>query len=89
MHMHQVVDAPDLHLDIDQRARGAVGLDPAGCGQQWHLYLAKLERRRATELLARIPKMGITYAVAAAQTPQYSVDSISTLSKTRPSQSTR
>ena len=51
VHMHQVVDAPDLHLDIDRVRAAQFGLTAAGCGQQ-HLYLAELERRRATELLA-------------------------------------
>jgi len=52
VHMHQVVNAPDLHLDIDRVRAAQFGLTQQDVAKQ-HLYLTQLQRCGAAELLAR------------------------------------
>ncbi len=51
VHMHQVVNAPDLHYDIDRVRAAQFGLTQQDVAKQ-HLHLAQFERGRAAEFLA-------------------------------------
>jgi multidrug efflux pump subunit AcrB len=79
VHMHQVVDAPDLHLDIDRVRAAQFGLTQQDVANSIYISLSSSAAVQPNFWLD--PKMGITYAVAA-QTPQYSVDSINALQNT-------
>src|SRR6202162_5206919 len=79
VHMHQVVDAPDLHLDIDRVRAAQFGLTQQDVANSLSLFLSSSAAVQPNFWLD--PKMGITYAVAA-QTPQYSIDSIKALRNT-------
>ncbi|AXC12603.1 Cation efflux system protein CusA [Acidisarcina polymorpha] len=79
VHLHQVVDAPDLHLDIDRVRAAQFGLTQQDVANS--LYIS-LSSSAAVQPNFRLdPKMGITYTVAA-QTPQYSINSINALQNT-------
>ena len=79
VHMHQVVDAPDLHLDIDRVRAAQFGLTQQDVANSLYISLSSSAAVQPNFWLD--PKMGITYAVAA-QTPQYSVDSVNALKNT-------
>jgi multidrug efflux pump subunit AcrB len=79
VHMHQVVDAPDLHLEVDRVRAAQFGLTQQDVANSIYISLASSAAVQPNFWLD--PKMGITYAVAA-QTPQYSVDSINALQNT-------
>jgi CzcA family heavy metal efflux pump len=79
VHMHQVVDAPDLHLDIDRVRAAQFGLTQQDVANSLYISLSSSAAVQPNFWLD--PKMGITYAVAA-QTPQYSIDSINALQNT-------
>jgi len=79
VHMHQVVDAPDLHLDIDRVRAAQFGLTEQDVANSLYISLSSSAAVQPNFWLD--PKMGITYTVAA-QTPQYSIDSINALQNT-------
>ena len=79
VHMHQVVDAPDLHLDIDRVRAAQFGLTQQDVANSLYISLSSSAAVQPNFWLD--PKMGITYTVAA-QTPQYSVNSINALQNT-------
>jgi multidrug efflux pump subunit AcrB len=77
--MHQVVNAPDLHLDIDRVRAAEFGLTQQDVANSIYISLSSSAAVQPNFWLD--PKMGITYAVAA-QTPQYQIDSINALENT-------
>jgi multidrug efflux pump subunit AcrB len=77
--MHQVVDAPDLHLDIDRVRAAQFGLTQQDVANSIYISLSSSAAVQPNFWLD--PKMGITYTVAA-QTPQYSINSINALENT-------
>lgn len=79
VHMHQVVNAPDLHLDIDRVRAAQFGLTQQDVANSLYVSLSSSAAVQPNFWLD--PKMGITYTVAA-QTPQYSIDSINALQNT-------
>ncbi len=79
VHMHQVVDAPDLHLDIDRVRAAQFGLTQQDVANSLYISLSSSAAVQPNFWLD--PKMGITYAVAT-QTPQYKLDSINALQNT-------
>ncbi len=79
VHMHQVIDAPDLHLDIDRVRAAQFGLTQQDVANSIYISLSSSSAVQPNFWLD--PKMGITYMVAA-QTPQYRVNSINALETT-------
>jgi CzcA family heavy metal efflux pump len=79
VHLHQVVNAPDLHLDIDRVRAAQFGLTQQDVANSIYISLSSSAAVQPNFWLD--PKMGITYSVAA-QTPQYSIDSINALQNT-------
>lgn len=79
VHMHQVVDAPDIHLDVDRVRAAQFGLTQQDVANSLYISLSSSAAVQPNFWLD--PKMGITYSVAA-QTPQYRVDSINALQNT-------
>jgi CzcA family heavy metal efflux pump len=79
VHMHQVVSAPDLHLDIDRVRAAQFGLTQQDVANSIYISLSSSSAVQPNFWLD--PKMGITYMVAA-QTPQYRVNSINALENT-------
>jgi CzcA family heavy metal efflux pump len=79
VHMHQVVDAPDLHLDVDRVRAAQFGLTQQDVANSLYISLSSSAAVQPNFWLD--PKMGITYTVAA-QTPQYNIDSINALQNT-------
>lgn len=79
VHMHQVVNAPDLHLDIDRVRAAQFGLTQQDVANSIYISLSSSSAVQPNFWLD--PKMGITYMVAA-QTPQYRVNSINALENT-------
>jgi len=79
VHMHQVVNAPDLHLDIDRVRAAQFGLTQQDVANSIYISLSSSAAVQPNFWLD--PKMGITYMVAA-QTPQYRIDSINALENT-------
>ncbi len=79
VHMHQVVDAPDLHLDIDRVRAAQFGLTQQDVANSLYISLSSSAAVQPNFWLD--PKMGITYTVAA-QTPQYRIDSVNALQNT-------
>jgi CzcA family heavy metal efflux pump len=79
VHMHQVVDAPDIHLDIDRVRAAQFGLTQQDVANSLYISLSSSAAVQPNFWLD--PKMGITYTVAA-QTPQYNIDSINALQNT-------
>jgi multidrug efflux pump subunit AcrB len=79
VHMHQVVNAPDLHLDVDRVRAAQFGLTQQDVANSLYISLSSSAAVQPNFWLD--PKMGITYTVAA-QTPQYNIDSINALQNT-------
>ncbi len=79
VHMHQVVNAPDLHLDIDRVRAAQFGLSQQDVANSIYISLSSSAAVQPNFWLD--PKMGITYLVAA-QTPQYHINSINALQNT-------
>ena len=79
VHMHQVVNAPDLHMDIDRVRAAQFGLTQQDVANSIYISLSSSGAVQPNFWLD--PKMGITYLVAA-QTPQYRIDSINALQNT-------
>jgi CzcA family heavy metal efflux pump len=79
VHMHQVVNAPDLHLDIDRIRAAQFGLTQQDVANSIYISLSSSAAVQPNFWLD--PKMGITYMVAA-QTPQYRINSVNALENT-------
>jgi multidrug efflux pump subunit AcrB len=79
VHLHQVVNAPDLHLDIDRVRAAQFGLTQQDVANSIYISLSSSAAVQPNFWLD--PKMGITYMVAA-QTPQYRINSINALENT-------
>jgi len=79
VHLHQVVDAPDLHLDIDRVRAAQFGLTQQDVANSLYISLSSSAAVQPNFWLD--PKMGITYTVAT-QTPQYDIDSVNALQNT-------
>lgn len=79
VHMHQVMSAPDLHLDIDRVRAAQFGLTQQDVANSIYISLSSSSAVQPNFWLD--PKMGMTYMVAA-QTPQYRIDSVNALENT-------
>ncbi len=79
VHLHQVVNAPDLHLDIDRVRAAQFGLTQQDVANSIYISLSSSSAVQPNFWLD--PKMGITYFVAA-QTPQYRINSINAIENT-------
>jgi multidrug efflux pump subunit AcrB len=79
VHLHQVMDGPDLHLDIDRTRAAEFGLTQQDVSNSIYISLSSSSAVQPNFWLD--PKMGMTYAVAA-QTPQYRIDSINAIENT-------
>jgi multidrug efflux pump subunit AcrB len=77
--MHQVVAAPDLHIDIDRVRAAQFGLTQQDVANS--LYISLSSSAAVQPNFWVDPKIGITYTVAA-QTPQYRLNSINALEDT-------
>jgi multidrug efflux pump subunit AcrB len=78
-HVHQVMDAPDIHLDIDRGRSAEFGLSALDVANSLFVTLSSSAQVQPNFWLD--PRMGITYAVAA-QTPQYLMNSVSAVENT-------
>jgi multidrug efflux pump subunit AcrB len=78
-HVHQVMNGPDLHLEVDRTRAAEFGLTQLDVSNSLFVSLASSAQVQPNFWLD--PRMGITYAVAA-QTPQYRLDSIARMENT-------
>jgi multidrug efflux pump subunit AcrB len=78
-HVHQVMDGPDLHLEVDRTRAAQFGLTQLDVSNSLFVSLSSSAQVQPNFWLD--PRMGITYAVAA-QTPQYRLDSVSAMENT-------
>jgi multidrug efflux pump subunit AcrB len=78
-HVHQVMNGPDIHLDVDRTRAAEFGLTELDVSNSLFVSLSSSAQVQPNFWLD--PRMGITYAVAA-QTPPYKVDSIGLLANT-------
>lgn len=79
VHLHQVVDAPDLHLEIDRVRAAQFGLTQQDVANSIYVSLSSSVAVQPNFWFD--PKTGFTYWVAA-QTPQSHIDSINALQNT-------
>jgi CzcA family heavy metal efflux pump len=79
VHLHQVIDAPDLHLDIDRVRAAQFGLTQEDVANSIYVSLASSVAVQPNFWFD--PKTGFTYWVAA-QTPQSQLNSINALENT-------
>jgi multidrug efflux pump subunit AcrB len=79
VHVHQVLNGPDLHLDLDRTRAAQLGLTAQDVANSINVSLASSMQVAPNFWLD--PKMGMTYPVAA-QTPQNQIDSINALGNT-------
>ena len=84
LHLHQVTDVPDLRVNVDRTLASQVGLTQRDVAQD--LLISLSGTLQAAPNFWMNPQTGITYSVIV-QTPQYRIDSMSTLASTpiRPS----
>jgi multidrug efflux pump subunit AcrB len=78
-HVHQVLNGPDLHFDIDRTKAAEFGLTQLDIANNLNIALSSSAQVSPNFWLD--PKMGITYLVAA-QTPQYVLDSVNAVENT-------
>jgi multidrug efflux pump subunit AcrB len=78
-HVHQVMNGPDIHLDIDRTKAAEFGLTQLDVSNSLFVSLSSSAQVQPNFWLD--PQMGITYAVAA-QTPQYRLDSVDAIENT-------
>lgn len=76
VHMHQIVDGPALHIDVDRVKAGEFGLTAQDVANSVYISLSSSSAVLPNFWLD--PKMGLTYTVAA-QTPQYQLSSLNAL----------
>ena len=79
VHLHQVLDGPSLHLDIDRSRAAEFGLTQQDVANSVYVSLSSSAQVQPNFWLD--PKMGMTYMVAA-QTPQYRVASLNSVENT-------
>jgi multidrug efflux pump subunit AcrB len=79
VHLHQVINAPDLHLDIDRVRAAQFGLTQEDVANSLYVSLASSVAVQPNFWFD--PKTGFTYWVAA-QTPQSQINSINALQNT-------
>jgi multidrug efflux pump subunit AcrB len=79
VHVHQVLNGPDLHLDVDRTRAAEFGLTQQDVANNINIALSSSAQVTPNWWLD--PKMGITYAVAA-QTPQIRIDSVNAIENT-------
>jgi len=79
VHLHQVIDGPDLHLDVDRVRAAQFGLTQEDVANSIYVSLASSVAVQPNFWFD--PKTGFTYWVAA-QTPQSQIDSINALENT-------
>ena len=78
-HVHQVMNGPDLHLEVDRTRAAQFGLTQLDVSNSLFVSLSSSAQVQPNFWLD--PKMGITYAVAA-QTPQYRLDTVAAMENT-------
>jgi multidrug efflux pump subunit AcrB len=79
VHVHQVVDYPELHIDVDRSKAGMVGLTQKDVANSMLISLAGSSQVAPTQWLDY--NTGVSYFVTV-QTPQYKLDSIERLMST-------
>ncbi|MGJ5819733.1 efflux RND transporter permease subunit [Paludibaculum fermentans] len=79
VHLHQVVDGPDIRIDVDRTRAAEFGLTHQDVSNNLFVSLASSGQVQPNFWLD--PRMGITYLVAA-QTPQRDLQSINDLQNT-------
>src|ERR1700678_619506 len=79
VHLHQVVDAPDLHVDVDRVRAAQFGLTQEDVANS--IYVSLASSVAVPPNFWFDPKTGFTYWVAA-QTPQPTLNSINALQNT-------
>ncbi len=79
VHLHQVLDGPSLHLDIDRSRAAEFGLTQQDVANSVYVSLSSSAQVAPNFWLD--PKMGMTYMVAA-QTPQYKLSSLNAVENT-------
>jgi multidrug efflux pump subunit AcrB len=78
-HVHQVLNGPDLHFDVDRTRAAEFGLTQLDVAN--NLNIALSSSAQVSPNFWMDPKMGITYLVAA-QTPQYILNSVNSVENT-------
>jgi multidrug efflux pump subunit AcrB len=78
-HVHQVLNGPDLHFDVDRSKAAEFGLTQLDVANNLNIALSSSAQVYPNFWLD--PKMGITYLVAA-QTPQYVLNSVNAVENT-------
>ncbi|WP_321474580.1 efflux RND transporter permease subunit [uncultured Paludibaculum sp.] len=79
VHMHQVVDGPDIRIDVDRTRAAEFGLTHQDVSNNLFVSLASSSQVQPNFWLD--PRMGMTYMVAA-QTPQRDLQTINDLQNT-------
>jgi multidrug efflux pump subunit AcrB len=79
VHIHQVVDYPEIDVDVDRSKAAQVGLTQSNVSQSVLISLTGSGQVAPTQWLDY--RTGVSYTVAV-QTPQYRMDSMSTLLRT-------
>jgi multidrug efflux pump subunit AcrB len=79
VHLHQVLDGPSLHLNIDRTRSAEFGLSEQDVANSVNVSLSSSAQVQPNFWLD--PKMGMTYMVAA-QTPQYKINSLNAVENT-------
>jgi multidrug efflux pump subunit AcrB len=78
-HVHQVMDGPDLHFDIDRSRAAEFGVTAQDVSNSMFVSLSSSSQVQPNFYLD--PKMGTTYFVAA-QTPQFRLDTVEKVGNT-------
>jgi multidrug efflux pump subunit AcrB len=79
VHIHQVVDWPEIQIDVDRSKAGQVGLTQKDVGNSLLISLASSSQIAPTQWLDW--RTGVSYSVGV-QTPQYRMDSLASLMRT-------
>ena len=79
VHIHQVVDYPEIHIDVDRSRAAMVGLTQKDAANSMLISLTGSGQVSPTQWLDY--STGVSYSVAV-QTPQYKMDSLSELLRT-------
>jgi multidrug efflux pump subunit AcrB len=79
VHIHQVVDYPEIRVDVDRSKAGLVGLTQRDVSGSLLISLSSSSQISPTQWLDW--NTGVTYNVAV-QTPQYRIDSLAALMRT-------
>ncbi|HZU96830.1 MAG TPA: efflux RND transporter permease subunit [Planctomycetota bacterium] len=79
VHLQQVMETPELHVDVDRSFAGQVGLTQRDVAQNALISLSSSGQTAPNFWLD--PRFGVQYVVAV-QTPQYKIDSLQALENT-------